>query len=134
MTGYGRCRPSCGHSEASYYRAMSWRSILFSILAVVAVVVLFRYGLRLLQSSPLLWLIAVSVAAPWIVWHGAHQLYVAAIHGYVLTGVPERRVYRDENPGLYRNNVIAWIVLFPVLSAGAALILIGALEGQHLLD
>jgi hypothetical protein len=74
------------------------------------------------------WLVVVTVGAPWVTWEGAKNLYFAAIHGYVLTWVPERRVYRDEDRRLFRNNVVVRIVLFPFIAAGAILLLADAWE------
>lgn len=88
----------------------------------------------LLQRNGIIWLIVVAVAGPWIVWHCAMQLYNAAMHGYVVTDVPERRVYRDKEPSLFRNNVVAWIVLFPLIASGAVMLLLDALEAEHLIS
>ena len=52
-------------------------------------------------------------------WYMARQLYTAAMYGYVMTGVPERRHYRADALALFRNNVIAAIVLLPILAGGA---------------
>ncbi len=81
-----------------------------------------------MQSSNWAWLVAVTVGAPWIVWEGAKNLYTASMHGYVLSGVPERRVYRDKDRRLFRNNVVAWIIVFPVIVAGSVLLWLDALE------
>ncbi|MBA2466802.1 MAG: hypothetical protein H0V46_04270 [Sphingomonas sp.] len=111
--------------------AMLTRRGLFTIIIVVAALGLVRAFIPAVQRSGLLWLLVVSVLGPWIVWHFAKQLYTAAIHGYVLTGVPEGRVYREDNPSLYRNNVIANIILFPVVAAGVVIMLSDALQGEH---
>jgi hypothetical protein len=111
---------------------LSRRSI-FAIVITVAALALLRTFIPVVQGSGLLWLIAIAVLGPWIVWQFAKQLYTAAMHGYVLTGVPEGRVHRDDNPILYRNNVIANIILFPIVAAGAVIMLLDALHAEHLI-
>jgi len=78
-----------------------------------------------------LWLVAVLGFGTWIVWHFARQLYTAAMFGYVRTGVPERRLQRDEFPSLFRNNVIANIALFPTVTAGCVILLLDALRAVN---
>jgi hypothetical protein len=94
---------------------------------------LLRAFIPAMQRSGLLWLIAVAVLGPWIVWQFARQLYTAAMHGYVMTGIPEGRLHRDDNPNLYRNNVIATIILLPIVAAGAVIMLLDALQAEHLI-
>ncbi|MFM6829593.1 MAG: hypothetical protein ACKOVA_04555 [Novosphingobium sp.] len=79
-----------------------------------------------LQNAQWAWLVMVTIGAPSITWESAKNLYSAAVHGFVLTGVPERHVYRDEDRRLFRNNVIGWIVTFPIIAAGAVLLLVDA--------
>jgi hypothetical protein len=86
-----------------------------------------------LQRFSLLWLIVVAVAGPWIVWDTAKQLFTARRQGYVLTDIPERRVYRESEPKLFRKNIVALVIMFPVLAAGAVLLLIDALRAEHLI-
>ena len=52
-------------------------------------------------------------------WYFARQLYTAAMHDFVMTGVPETRHYREEHRALFRNNVIGAIAILPVVAAGA---------------
>ena len=111
---------------------LSRRGIFTIVIIVVALAVL-RAVIPVVRRSGLLWLLAVSVLGPWLVWQFAKQLYTAAMHGYVLTGVPEGRVYRDDNPSLYRNNVIANIILFPMAVAGFVVTLLDALQAEHLI-
>jgi hypothetical protein len=106
---------------------------ILGIVVVVTAVVLARHALGAMQGSGILWLVAVCIGGPWIVWYGAKQLYTAAKYGYVLTDIPERRVYRNDEPRLFRNNVIAWVVLFPLITAGAILALLEALKAQHII-
>ena len=108
------------------------RSIL-AIFGVVAALALLRTFIPVAQRSGVLWLLAVSIFGPWIVWHFAKQLYTAAMHDYVLTGVPEARVHRADNPSLYRNNVNGNIICFPVVAAGAVIMLLDALKAEHLI-
>jgi len=56
------------------------------------------------------------------------------MEGYVLTDVPERRVYRKSEPKLFRNNLVALLVMFPVIAAGAVLLLLDALQSEHLIS
>lgn len=58
-------------------------------------------------------------------WYFARQLYTAAMHDFIMTGVPETRHYRDQHPALFRNNVIGAIVVLPMLVGGAV---VAALE------
>lgn len=108
------------------------RSI-FAIIVVVGAFALLRAFIPAIQRSGFLWLAVVAILGPWIVWQFAKQLYTAAMHGYVITGVPEGRVDRDDNPNLFRNNVIANIILFPIVAAGAVIMLFDALQAEHLI-
>ena len=107
---------------------MSTRALIPLLIAVALVGAVIRLILPSLQNSKWAWLVVVTVGAPWVTWEGAKNLYSAAIHGYVLTGVPERRVYRDEDRRLFRNNVVVCIVLFPIIASGAILLVVDAWE------
>ena len=106
-------------------RGMVALIVLMTALAVV------RAFVPTMQRTGVVWLLAVSALAPWVVWHCAKQLYTAAMHGYLLTGAPEDRVYRDENPSLFRNNVVGYIVMFPGIAAGAVVVLMDALRAEQ---
>ncbi len=110
------------------------RGNIFAVIVVVTGFALLRAFIPIMQHTKLLWLGAISVFGPWIVWHFAKQLYSAAIHGYVLAGIPERRLRREANPNLYRNNVIANIVLFPIVTSGIVIMLLDALQANHLIQ
>lgn len=59
----------------------------------------------------------------------AWQLYTAGTRGYILTGHSmNRKVYRGENPKLFRNNVIANIVMLPLVAAGSAFFVADAVK------
>ena len=105
-----------------------------SIIVLVAIYALIRAAVPLIQQFQLLWLVVVAVAGPWIVWDTAKQIFAAAMEGYVLTDVPERRVYRKSEPKLFRNNLVALLVMFPVIAAGAVLLLLDALQSEHLIS
>lgn len=107
---------------------MSTRALIPVLIAMALIGAIIRLILPALQNSKWAWLVVVTVGAPWIIWEGAKNLYFAAFRGYVLTGVPERPVYRDVDPRLFRNNVVAWIVLFPIITVGAILLLLDAWE------
>ena len=126
-----RLRPIADIRGSDRFSTVLSRRSIFAIIITVLAVGLLRAFIPVVQRSGLLWLIAVAVLGPWIVWQFAKQLYTAAMHGYVLTGVPEGRVHRDDNPSLYRNNVIANIILFPIVAAGAAIMLLDALKAEH---
>lgn len=112
---------------------MQMRPLLLKVLMIVVGLVAIRLLVPIIKSSTLLWLLLVVFAGTGVVWHGARQLYTAAIHGYVVTGMPERKVFREENLSLFRNNVIAWIALFPVIASGAVIMLFEALQAQGLI-
>ena len=112
---------------------MITRRTVIAIISIVAALALVRFLVPPLQRSGYLWLLAVVSLGPWIVWHFVKQLYAAAMHGYVLTGVPEARVRKEDNRNLYRNNVIAYIALFPVVAAGVSIMLFDALKAEHLI-
>ena len=107
---------------------MSTRALIPVLIAMALIGAMIRLILPTLQNFEWAWLAVVTVGAPWVTWEGAKNLYSAAIHGYVLTGVPERRVYRDEDRRLFRNNVVVWIVLFPIIASGAIVLMIDAWE------
>ena len=85
------------------------------------------------QRWGVVWLLLVSTVGPWFIWGFAKQLYNAAMHGYVTTELAGK-VHRDEQRELFRNNVIIHIVLLPIIVAGFFVILIVALEAQHLIQ
>ncbi|MFL6759823.1 hypothetical protein [Sphingomonas sp.] len=113
---------------------MPARTSTIAIATVVGITALLKSMVPLLQQNGIIWLIVVAVGGPWIVWDCAKQLYNAAMHGYVITGVPERHVYRDKEPSLFRNNVVAWIVMLPIIASGAVVLLLDALEAEHLIS
>jgi hypothetical protein len=113
---------------------MPARTSTIAIAAVVGITALLKSMIPLLQQNGIIWLIVVAIAGPWIVWDCAKQLYNAAMHGYVITDVPERRVYRDKEPRLFQNNIVAWPALFPIIAAGAAVLLLDALQAEHLIS
>ncbi|HEX6742166.1 MAG TPA: hypothetical protein VF079_10290 [Sphingomicrobium sp.] len=83
----------------------------------------------------LFWLIVMALVSPYVAWEMARQLYRAAMDGYILTGRSMRtRVYREKNPALFRNNVVANILLFPVIAGGACLFILEALQSLRLID
>lgn len=108
------------------------RPLLIRTLVLVAGLAIVQLLVPVMKSSTLLWLALVAFAGTGIVWHGAKQLYTA-MHGYVVTGMPERKVFREENFSLFRNNVIAWIALFPIIASGAVVMLFEALKAQGLI-
>jgi len=82
----------------------------------------------------LVWLILVALGLGFVAWETAKQLYRAAMDGYLLTGRRmSTRTYRDKNRALFRNNLISNIIMFPVVAAGAAIMLLGALRAAHLI-
>ncbi|UIJ45493.1 hypothetical protein LZK98_00575 [Sphingomonas cannabina] len=119
-------------AEDKFSIVLTRRSMFAIIIAVAAPVLLWAVP-PIAGRSNLLWLLAVFVPGPWAIWHLARQLYTAAMHGYVVTGVPEKRVYRDDAPSLYRNNVIAYIILFPIVAAGVVIMMLNALQAEHLI-
>lgn len=104
-----------------------------TILSVVAALALVHAFIPGVRRSAFLWLLVVAVIGPWAVWGVAKQLYTAAMHGYLLTGIPEARVYRDDDPKLYRNNVVGNLAIFPIVTGGAAIMLLDALRAAHLI-
>lgn len=78
--------------------------------------------------------IVVALAACFVTWETAKQLYRAAMDGYILTGRSmSTRVYREKNPTLFRNNVIASIILFPVIAAGAVTVVLDVLHAARVI-
>ena len=107
---------------------MSTRALIPVLIAMALFGAVIRPILPALQNSRWAWLVVVSVGTPWVTWEGAKNLYSVAIHGYVLTGVPERRVNRDEDRRLFRNDVVVWIVLVPIIASGAIVLSVDAWE------
>jgi len=75
------------------------------------------------------WTYIFAVAGPALTLGVGRQLYTAATRGYVMTGHSmNRKVYRDKDPSLFRNNVIANIIVFPFVAAGSVLFMGDALK------
>jgi hypothetical protein len=76
-----------------------------------------------------MWTIVLALAGPWLTLGVARQLYTAAMRGYIMTGHSmNRRVHREEEPTLFRNNVIANIAIFPLVAGGTALFVADAVR------
>lgn len=76
-----------------------------------------------------MWTYVFALAGPWLTWEIGRQLYTAAMQGYIVTGRSmSRKVYREQDPQLFRNNVIANLVVFPLVASGSALYLADALD------
>ena len=70
-----------------------------------------------------------ALAGPFLTFGLGKQLYTAAMRGYIVTGRSmNRKVYREQNPTLFRSNVIANLIVFPMVAAGSALYLADALD------
>ena len=63
-------------------------------------------------------------------WQFVSLLYTAAMHDYVLGYAPVRRVYRDQNRGAFKLNVILAIIMWPIISAGGVILVYGALKAE----
>jgi hypothetical protein len=73
------------------------------------------------------WTYILAMAGPAVTLGVGWQLYTAATRGYLMTGHSmNRKVHRDKNPRLFRNNVIANVVVFPILVVGSVLIMADA--------
>lgn len=84
------------------------------------------------QRWSLVWLVLVSTAGPWLVWDLAKKLYTAAMEGFFVTDI-YGKVHRETEPRLFRNNVLAHIVLLPIIAGGIVTMLLDALEAMHII-
>lgn len=76
-----------------------------------------------------MWTFVLALGGLWLTAEVGKQLYTAAMHDYIFTGRRlNRKVYRDENPSLFRANVLANIVMFPLMASGSGLFLVESLD------
>lgn len=84
------------------------------------------------QRWSLVWLVLVSTVGPWLVWDFAKKLCIGAMEGFFETDL-YGKVHRETEPRLFRNNVIAHIVLFPFIAGGVVITLLDALEAMQII-
>ena len=64
----------------------------------------------------MIWSVILALTGAFFAWETGKQLYTAAMKGYILTGRSmNRRVDRKTDGKLFRNNLIANLMLFPLL-------------------
>jgi len=91
-----------------------------------------RFAFPMAQRWSLVWLVLVSTAGPWLVWDVARTLYTAAMEGFFVTDI-YCKVHRETEPRLFRNNVVANIVLLPIIAGGVVTMLLDALEALQVI-
>lgn len=102
------------------------RRTFFIAVSVLMTLCLLRFVVPMAQRWSLIWLVLVSTAGPWIVWDCAKKLYIAAMEGFFVTDL-YGKVYRETEPRLFRNNLIAHIIILPILTGGIVTMLLDAL-------
>jgi hypothetical protein len=78
----------------------------------------------------LIWSVILALTGAFFAWETGKQLYTAAMKGYILTGRSmNRRVDRKTDGKLFRNNLIANLMLFPLFAGGFVMFSLAVLEG-----
>lgn len=111
---------------------MRTRRLFFISVCLLVLLAVLRSVILETQQWNAIWLVLVATVGPWIVWDTSKALYTAAMEGFFVTEL-YGKVNRETESRLFRNNLIAHIVLLPIIAGGAVIMLLDALEAMHII-